>query len=419
MTVISPASDKNATDNDGAHGAGQEPIGKLKRLPINSIKANNRPLGADTLDKIKGTCLDKGVELDALAKLPEEERAKLIERAVAGEKVPAVKPGQPAKKNKTEVETPPKDTPSELENLVKGADGIIRLRNEPAHKVVATPKVMLALNVRAARLGLQLDQEGDVFLVRDDEGDEDHFRDIEALSAFLDLIAEMEAARKIPPRKLQPKNTPAEKPPIEPDDPQASADSDDIEIGGVEEPDKVLENVLDSIKQSKAVAEAYRKILKVSTFDHAAKKRISDEIGLLIRKRRLVQSTLAGTPEPPTGAGPAADGEPTEEDTGTEPTENVPAVAPATPPATPSPVRARLMSTYQPGTEDDPRWKTLSDDGVEARIRSAKGYGWRHPGESLRNRECRLDHIEAMQEHLEINRRAKCLVAAGKAVHVS
>ena len=43
----------------------------------------------DDLDKVVGTSLDKGVELAALAKLPEEQRAELIERAQAGEKVSA------------------------------------------------------------------------------------------------------------------------------------------------------------------------------------------------------------------------------------------------------------------------------------------------------------------------------------------
>ena len=45
----------------------------------------------DDLDKVVGTSLDKGVELAALAKLPEEQRAELIERAQAGEKVTARK----------------------------------------------------------------------------------------------------------------------------------------------------------------------------------------------------------------------------------------------------------------------------------------------------------------------------------------
>ena len=44
----------------------------------------------DDLDRITGTSLDKGVEMDALAKLPEPQREELIERAVAGEKVSAV-----------------------------------------------------------------------------------------------------------------------------------------------------------------------------------------------------------------------------------------------------------------------------------------------------------------------------------------
>jgi hypothetical protein len=60
----------------------------------------------------------------------------------------------------------------------------------------------------------------------------------------------------------------------------------------VEDPSIVLHNILDSIKQSKSVAEAYRKILKASSFDRAAKKEISDAIELLIRKWRSVQSTL-------------------------------------------------------------------------------------------------------------------------------
>jgi transcriptional regulator with XRE-family HTH domain len=67
----------------------------------------------------------------------------------------------------------------------------------------------------------------------------------------------------------------------------------------VEDPRIVLLNVLDTIKQSKAVAEAYRKILKVSPFDRGAKIQISDAIDLLIVKWRSVQSTLtngAGRP---------------------------------------------------------------------------------------------------------------------------
>lgn len=55
---------------------------------INRHVARAEALG-DDLPRVAGTSLDKGVELDALAKLPEPERAELIERAQAGEKVSA------------------------------------------------------------------------------------------------------------------------------------------------------------------------------------------------------------------------------------------------------------------------------------------------------------------------------------------
>ena len=45
----------------------------------------------DDIDRLAGTSLDKGVELDALKAMPEPERKELIERAVAGEKVSAKK----------------------------------------------------------------------------------------------------------------------------------------------------------------------------------------------------------------------------------------------------------------------------------------------------------------------------------------
>lgn len=47
-----------------------------------------RELGSD-IHRIVGTSLDKGVEIDALVKLPKSERADLIRRAEAGEKVSA------------------------------------------------------------------------------------------------------------------------------------------------------------------------------------------------------------------------------------------------------------------------------------------------------------------------------------------
>lgn len=61
--------------------------GEAKRT-INQHLARAEALG-DDLPRVAGTSLDKGVELDALAKLPAPERAELIERAQAGEAVSA------------------------------------------------------------------------------------------------------------------------------------------------------------------------------------------------------------------------------------------------------------------------------------------------------------------------------------------
>jgi sigma54-dependent transcription regulator len=60
----------------------------------------------------------------------------------------------------------------------------------------------------------------------------------------------------------------------------------------VEDPAIVLENVLDSIRHAKSVANAYRKIFKVSSFDRGAKNQIDEAITALIGKWRSVQTLL-------------------------------------------------------------------------------------------------------------------------------
>ena len=60
----------------------------ITKRDINRHLSRAEALG-DTLDRITGTSLDKGVELDALAKLPEPEREVLVSRAQAGEAVSA------------------------------------------------------------------------------------------------------------------------------------------------------------------------------------------------------------------------------------------------------------------------------------------------------------------------------------------
>lgn len=58
------------------------------KVDINRKLRRARELGPD-IHRIAGTSLDKGVEMDALIKLPEPERKELIERASKGEKVSA------------------------------------------------------------------------------------------------------------------------------------------------------------------------------------------------------------------------------------------------------------------------------------------------------------------------------------------
>ena len=60
----------------------------MTKQAINQHLARADALG-DDLDRIHGTSLDKGVEMDALKAMPEPERKELIDRAAAGEKVSA------------------------------------------------------------------------------------------------------------------------------------------------------------------------------------------------------------------------------------------------------------------------------------------------------------------------------------------
>lgn len=74
--------------NKGFSASTAEATGMTKQA-INRQLARAEALGDDTLTKVTGTSLDSGVELDALAKLPEPVRAVLVERASAGEQVSA------------------------------------------------------------------------------------------------------------------------------------------------------------------------------------------------------------------------------------------------------------------------------------------------------------------------------------------
>jgi ParB family chromosome partitioning protein len=84
----------DANDNLSFASATADATGVDKRS-IERAAARGNALRGD-LKAIEGTSLDKGVELDALAKMTADERASVIERAKAGEKVSA-RPPKPAK----------------------------------------------------------------------------------------------------------------------------------------------------------------------------------------------------------------------------------------------------------------------------------------------------------------------------------
>lgn len=79
---------KHGHQQEKAFAASTAAITGEDKRTINRHIARAEALG-DDLPRVQGTSLDKGVELDALARLPEPERKELIERANAGETVSA------------------------------------------------------------------------------------------------------------------------------------------------------------------------------------------------------------------------------------------------------------------------------------------------------------------------------------------
>lgn len=71
-----------------AFAASTAAVAGMTKQAINQHLSRAEALG-DDLERIAGTSLDKGVELDALKAMPEPERKDLIDRAAAGEKVSA------------------------------------------------------------------------------------------------------------------------------------------------------------------------------------------------------------------------------------------------------------------------------------------------------------------------------------------
>jgi len=85
---IAPPVAKHGRAQEKAFAADTAALTGEDKRTINRHLSRAEALG-DDLDKVTGTSLDKGVELDALKAMTPEQRAPLIERAQAGEKVSA------------------------------------------------------------------------------------------------------------------------------------------------------------------------------------------------------------------------------------------------------------------------------------------------------------------------------------------
>lgn len=85
---VAPPVAKHGRAQEKAFAADTAALTGEDKRTINRHLARAEALG-DDLDKVTGTSLDKGVELDALKAMTPEQRAPLIERAQAGEKVSA------------------------------------------------------------------------------------------------------------------------------------------------------------------------------------------------------------------------------------------------------------------------------------------------------------------------------------------
>ena len=94
--VVPPVAKHGHSQSKG-FAAETSTVSGMTKQAINRHVARAEALG-DDLDRIVGTSLDKGTELDALAAMPTPERAALVDRAAAGEQVTAVvKKGKVAK----------------------------------------------------------------------------------------------------------------------------------------------------------------------------------------------------------------------------------------------------------------------------------------------------------------------------------
>jgi ParB/RepB/Spo0J family partition protein len=314
--------------------------------------ARGEALGPDVLDKIKGTNLDKGTELDALAKLPKEEQQALADRAKAGELVSAVEYllvkqaeddsaglGVDGQSNTPPPRRGPFPPEPELITVV-GLDVSAKAHGaasdaKKAAKALAgrehelTPNTVAALTEEALEASnawnniahqvrkATADKRGHLALVEEDDAPEDtvgflvavaenagekadiisrnlkHLKDGDDHEAALDALDA--AIEKLQAAKAKIYELEPEEIVIDPD--------------GVEDVDVVLKNFMASVGDAKDVAESWRKVTGRTSFADEAAQQVNHEIDLLIRKWRTVQSAVNNGNEPPsgpTGGGPVS-----------------------------------------------------------------------------------------------------------------
>lgn len=95
---------KDRPQNQKGFAAETAAASGMSKRSINQHIARAEALG-DDLDRVVGTSLDKGTELDALAAMPAHDRTVLVDRAASGEKVTAISEATRPRKGNEPVET--------------------------------------------------------------------------------------------------------------------------------------------------------------------------------------------------------------------------------------------------------------------------------------------------------------------------
>ena len=166
-----PDGRKKGPQHQKAFAAETAALTGQSKSSINQHRARGEALGDDAL-RVVGTSLDKGVELDALTKLPEPKRKELIDRAAAGEKVTArtvsVVPPPPSSaapdpwdtvekgSNTLPEDAPEDDGPSEEEMAEALASE--KADRELVAKMLAADDVLAELAAEVKRLTLLVEQ---------------------------------------------------------------------------------------------------------------------------------------------------------------------------------------------------------------------------------------------------------------------